>query len=371
MLINSNITPIKVFHRSYYYNDTSKLNTKEKLYYYLKFYDCSDGNFYNSFYGLYCGNSQQLTKEITSKFYEGKLCDIKNIIIDKSVTLQREKVRQCDKVKIVRDPNKADCCFCNKYTFNTKERWNKNHKGEIVIYSKDNDNYYIINEELNHLDQQERSFVTDYLELNTDSTKETPERWLDMLKDLEIIDQSCEIIYIGDVVLLETSSKTNEVYNILTKYNKILYVDSLNEIINDSFLPLTKEAFDNLENMFHSKDFETVELATRMLSSYNLNYICSMALLVIRNWYRIQDTKARHSIGFRTIMETLGCNIREFGWRSAYIIDELYQKSKCDEDKALVRDIIKHNIEEKIKNIIQQQINQYEEMDFKIEFTLE
>lgn len=316
---------------------------------------------------IFLGDADALSDIISSKLYVDDINNIHNIIIDKTVTFQRSKLSIVDDLRITRKVDIADCAVCNKDTFSTYRGY-PSYRKVTILYSSKLDSYIVSIFNRQQLEVKEKAFFENYI-LSNSNDGNFNHRLIYVLKNNNIIDPSYEIIYIGDVVIL-SSKEADSIYNIVTKYHSIIFIDDLYKLINKNFSPLNEEAFNTLEAMMKSDDYANREFAVKALSSYNLEYCCTMTFLLIRNWRYIEHTKSVHSVAFKSILKNLNIHPK-FSYKATMYINSMYDKSNNEEDKAFVRSMIYKNIKDRIQDSIDSHIENYTNLGFKINFTIE
>ena len=170
-----------------------------------------------------------------------------------------------------------------------------NYKGNfenVVMYSKENDTYYVINTcpKSGDIDKLDKTLK----KLNLQEANPV-DKVMALLKYNKLLPNDYTIIYTGPIC--------NIAQPITSKY---ITTKDLDAHISSNLPIPSKNDLASIEQMLKSKDDATVSMGLKCLCGYNI-YSCKLtvATMLYDNWERIQYSKTRSSVGVKNLFNSL------------------------------------------------------------------
>lgn len=171
---------------------------------------------------------------------------------------------------------------------------------------------------------------------------------VEKLKNSNILTKNATLVYTGTPVCC-ASNLTDAIEGIMSNYPKVILDTELDKYLNKSLAPIDEETIISLNDMLSSPDAASVELGIKILQTLDVtSNPMSVIMLIGLNHTRIASNKAKTTVGFKQVLDTLEINNFYFGtdpiMNARGILQKLYNKSS-EEDVKLALKLVKPHFE--------------------------
>ncbi len=201
------------------------------------------------------------------------------VYFDKTSIFPRFKFKElCNNTKTI-NLNKADKIILHDIS----DKYNISLYEKIIFYSKSLDaiattNYY------------------------SNSLNKDPNIIKDIIVELKKIALDFQML---NIILIEKSYNFEYIYD-ETFYDKLIFDSQLERLLTKDSIVLNQENYNILDNMLKSTNDDTVSLAIKMLTNYNISQSSLLMLtLICNNITNIKNNKSYASVGFKNIRTLL------------------------------------------------------------------
>lgn len=302
---------------------------------------------------FYLGTQEDLENIINNKL-NNNISTFKKVFFDKSCNYPRYKLNEKTNIKRCLDYNKANSVIISKLKFEsihfynwTSELNTKNDDKIRVYYSPSEDIYYIIDRiydsYYNNLTANISKFVRKIY------SKFTIDTYIKTLFDYSILPSDATLVYTGYISILKTEKEYNTVNNIIYNYMQVTYDTELDKFVNLQCDNIDLDVIKSIDSMLRSSDSSTVDLALKLLCSYNIdNYKGTVLLMIYEYKSNIHKGNGCKSVAFNQLLESY-----DLSWSDIYytnllsnIYDKLLTLSLTNDDINAIKEIVKNIIKQ-------------------------
>ena len=327
--------------------------------------------------GIYLASSIELTKAIEGKKYCNNITNIKSVYFDKECKYPRFKLNTFTNIKRRINPAKADACIVSPKYFapypggdSSTSYYTGNQV--LILFSKKELTHYFI-DYFPRVSDSYRPYIQNIMKSLVPTIEYTLDCWSKILIKAGILPEDCEKFYEGEVVMLD-NKEIRYLNDLFERYPTIIYDTDIDKMVNNGLSALTDSDIQSIEHMLSSQDQSVVSMGLKLLSNYDLSkHVCSIGMLIIRNWSKIYMNPTSTSVGFEHVLHTLGLSRKNMNWwNTRRLINDLYKHSTNDEDKNRARNIIKSELYQEIREYLNTYgETKYSAFGFKINFSIE
>lgn len=302
---------------------------------------------------FYLGTQEDLENIINNKL-NNNISTFKKVFFDKSCNYPRYKLNEKTNIKRCLDYNKANSVIISKLKFEsihfynwTSELNTKDDDKIRVYYSPNEDIYYIIDRMCdsyyNSLAANISKFVRKFY------SKFTIDTYIKTLFDYSILPSDATLVYTGYISILKTEKEYNTVNNIIYNYMQVTYDTELDKFVNLQCDNIDLDIIKSIDSMLRSTDSSTVDLALKLLCSYNIdNYKGTVLLMIYEHKSNIYKGNGYKSVAFSQLLESY-----DLSWSNIYytillhgIYDKLLKLSLTNDDINAIKEIVKNIIKQ-------------------------
>lgn len=302
---------------------------------------------------FYLGTQEDLENIINNKL-NNNISTFKKVFFDKSCNYPRYKLNEKTNIKRCLDYNKANSVIISKLKFEsihfynwTSELNTKDDDKIRVYYSSSEDVYYVIDRMCdsyyNNLTANISKFVRKIY------SKFTIDTYIKTLYDYSILPSDATLVYTGYISILKTEKEYNTVNNIIYNYMQVTYDTELDKFVNLQCDNIDLDVIKSIDSMLRSTDSSTVDLALKLLCSYNIdNYKGTVLLMIYEYKSNIYKGNGYKSVAFSQLLESY-----DLSWSDIYytnllsdIYDKLLKLSLTNDDINAIKEIVKNIIKQ-------------------------
>ena len=277
-----------------------------------------------------------------------------SVFIPSTVDFPRYKL-QMSNVKRKLAVENADVSVYDDSDLNSIHNYKGNFEN-VVMYSKENDTYYVINTcpKSGNIDKLDKTLK----KLNLQEANPA-DKVMALLKYNKLLPNDYTIIYTGPICAI--------VQPITSKY---ITTDDLDKLISTNLPTPTKNDLDSIDQMLKSKDDATISMGLKCLCGYNI-YSCkfTVATMLYDNWERIQYSKTRSSVGVKNLFNSL--NLPKELTNLPIIYKRVVQSGVTKEDCNKAREYIINMLKSQYAQRIRGDESCYDTFNIKININVE
>lgn len=315
--------------------------------------DCKYGHI-NRDKKFYLGTQEDLENIINGKL-NNNISSFKKVFFDKSCNYPRYKLNEKTNIKRCLDYNKASSVIISKLNFESYHFYSydgvlntKDDDKIRVYYSNNKDRYYFI-DRIAHNYYNSKIISSILSIVKKRYSQFTIENLIKSLFDYSILPSDATLIYTGYISLLKNEKEYNTINNIINNYMQVTYDTELDKFVNLQCDNIDLDVIESIKNMLKSTDISTVDLAIKLLCSYNIdNYKGTVLLMIYEYKNNIYKGNGYKSVAFTQLLESY-----DLSWSNIYyssLLTEIYYKllklTLTDDDINAIKEIVKNIIKQ-------------------------
>lgn len=264
--------------------------------------------------GIYLGPVSDITNKINNNKYEG---DPESLSFLKGIEYPRARIRDLDKYQLKRNTSKFDALVIPNFDFTnfiSRTDFDRipdyNPGNPKIFYSPSKDAYYFVDFYPTG-DYYRDKTTKQYLEwcevLKNSGVEESHnlEEWVNVLRSQEILEPDAQLVYEGNLVIINDKVKANQLEFIMNYSGKFIFIDEVEKLISGNHPDMTKEDLKTIARMLQATDPQSILLTINLLNSYNISKVpYSVAFVLIKNRQYIREV-IEHNVETKYLLDRL------------------------------------------------------------------
>lgn len=342
-----------------YWNDSSELRWSKNSFPIRQ----TNGNYFSDHDAhLVLNDINVLDKSIKDK--ESTLDNVEKLFFSPATDFPRFKIKDTIFKRVIKTKN-ADCVIIPKLSYRESSfEWEiyEETTSEGIIYKAISEPYFVNNmrggnsKSFAFMQRKNCDFVT-------------------YLQNTGYLSKNVKFVWKGYPIVCHGEKMAKTLEGVLDDYPKLFYDSDLDKCLNKTLDPIDKETLNSLNDMLSSSDAESVELGIKILQNLNVSESpLSVATLLALNDKQIKTNKAKSTVGFKQVLETLNMSNFYFDinpWQNAQSVLQKKHEGASLEDRQMAIEIVKPHIEKAIRKFLQAAFKDVGDYGIKINFSVE